>query len=136
MNGFSLFVENEKTVVSFDFDGVLHTSVVFGTTNPINFFDWEEWEPNYSIHKKLKVEAQSNNIVVVSRRDNIHQEPMWDFIHAYNLPISQIYTTRDRPKRNTLIKLGAIRHYDDDKRMFRELDGTGIEFIYVNPHEE
>jgi hypothetical protein len=133
---FKLFMEDqEKPVVAFDFDGVLHKSLWPGTTHPTNFVRWKEWEPNERMHEQLRQEAQHNTIVVVSRRHGVHQAPMWKFIKKYKLPVDQIYTTDDGPKRNVLMQLGAIRHYDDDPSLAHELDGTGIEFIHVNPRE-
>lgn len=130
---FKMFLEDEKGVVSFDFDGVLHHSLVPGTTHPMSYWNWEMWEPNKEIFKKIKEEAANHRIVVVSKRDDPHQKPMWDFIHAYHLPIEQIYTTNNGPKRQILEQLGAIRHYDDDPRMAQELHGTNIQFIKVDP---
>ena len=74
-----------------------------------------------------------NKVVVVSRRDTSSKKSMWDFVHHYRLPIDEIYTTDNGPKREILIELGAIRHYDDDPRMKYELKGTNCEFIFVDP---
>lgn len=132
---FRAWLESQKPVVSFDFDGVLHRSVRANTIHPVDFWSWQQWEPNDTIHQQLKREAQGNRIVVVSRRDDIHQEPMWEFIRHYRLPVEEIYTTNNEPKRLILVDIRAIRHYDDDKRLEAELEGTGIEFILVNPND-
>lgn len=122
-----------KPVVSFDFDGVLHKSIIPGTTHPESYWTWQEWEPYLEVHKILKQESLENRIIVVSRRSRPHQDAMWAFIKHYNLPVEKIYTTDDKSKKPFLVKLGVIRHYDDDYRLEEELEGTNIELIYVDP---
>lgn len=133
---FRQFMEaKDKPLVSFDFDGTLHRSIVPGTTHPIDFFRWKTWEPNQAIHDQLRKDAANHKIIVVSRRDDIHKAPMWKFIQAYNLPVEEIYTTNGQPKGEYLVDFGVIKHYDDDINLANELHGTGIEFVHVNPFE-
>lgn len=128
---FSRFLENKNQIISFDFDGVLHVSLHQGTTHPVDYFNWQEWQPYYKMHKVLKRESLSNTIVIVTARCENMEEPMWDFIQYYELPVQKIYTTCDGPKWPTLEKIGAIKHYDDSPKIARELNGKPIEFIFV-----
>jgi 8-oxo-dGTP pyrophosphatase MutT (NUDIX family) len=124
----------DEPVVSFDFDGVLHIDVYPGTPDPINWED-ADLSPNYRIHKILKNEAKTNKIVVVTARCDNHKSIIWEFIRNYNLPIEEVYATCGYPKKDILQKIGAIKHYDD-KDMTYELEGSGVDFIHVDPFEE
>jgi len=129
---FRLFLENEKRpVVSFDFDGVLHKSMYPGTIHPLDFYA-SDLEPYEEMHRQLRKEAQSNDVIVVSARHRYGEmyDVMEEFINNYNLPVRDIYGTHGGPKRRLLEELGVIRHYDDHD-MTAELAGTGIEFILV-----
>jgi hypothetical protein len=128
---FKLWLEDKSQTISYDFDGVLHASMTPGTTHPMDFWNWDEWEPKEEMHAQLRKDAQNHRIIVISKRDFVHQRPMWKFIRKYNLPIEKIYTTDNQPKGQTISDLGVIRHYDDDPRVGRELEGSGVEFILV-----
>lgn len=129
---FRLWMENSRPVVSFDFDGVLHTDVYPGTIHPIN---WENADltPNEEMFRKMREEAAGNTIVVVTGRDDVDLNTVWEFIHNHRLPVTQVYTTNNRQKLPVLKHLGVIRHYDDNPMMAYELDDSGIEFILVRP---
>ena len=117
-------------VVSFDFDGVLHTDIIPNTHHPISHFD-TDLTPNEQMHQQLRQEAAKNKVVIVSARCPESQTIISDFCKQYALPITGIYTTCDRPKLPILLKLNAIRHYDDNLKVGRELSNSDIEFIYV-----
>jgi hypothetical protein len=126
---------DNRSIVSFDFDGVLHLSTIKGTLDPINYLEWDLL-PSENIFEIVWEEYNSGNkIIVVSSRCeislNIIKNLMWKYINYYNLPIEEIYLTCSRPKKPILKKLKAIRHYDDNFNMRYELDDTDIEFKYV-----
>jgi len=118
-------------VISFDFDGVLHRSIIPGTTHPVDYDDWESWVPNEEMHKKVHEESRTGRVVVVSKRDDEHEDAIWSFIHRHNLPIEAVYVTNNRPKLPYLTRIAASRHYDDDPHLGQELAGSDIEFVFV-----
>jgi len=130
---FKLFLEDteKRPIVSFDFDGVLHTDVHPGTIHPINYFA-SDLTPDEEMHDQLRKEAKDNDIIVVSARHAYGDmyDAMEEFIRNYKLPVKKIYATSGMPKRDLLEGLGVIRHYDD-KDMTAELAGTDIEFVLV-----
>jgi len=66
---FKLFLcesEKWKPIVSFDFDGVLHKSIIPGTIDPIDFYI-SDLVPHKAMHKQLHKEAEDHDIVIVSR---------------------------------------------------------------------
>jgi len=128
---FRKFIEANQFLFSFDFDGVLHTSMVPGTIHPLNYDKWETWKPYKAMHNQMRKDAQIADIIVVSSRHPDDEDVMWKFIRAYNLPVEQIHCTNMEPKLPILQNAGAVRHYDDNPNLKRELEGSGIEFILV-----
>lgn len=129
---FRLFLEEARPTISYDFDGVLHTSMIPGTIHPINFYDWRSWEPYKAMHSQLRKDAQLADIIVVSSRCPDNEDVMWQFIRTHQLPVEDVYCTCMKPKIDYLKNAGAIKHYDDDPKMERELQGSGIEFVLIN----
>ena len=125
------FNENTKPVVSFDFDGVLHTSMVSGTLHPINFTEPDTWEPNYLMHDILRKEQENNRIIIVTARNTWNKPEIEYFLKKYNLFVDEIITTDEMPKKSFLLSRNAIKHYDDNTDLPKELKGTGIEFILI-----
>lgn len=123
-----------RDVVSFDFDGCLHTSIVPGTTHPINFNQPDSWEPFELMHAAVKKEhAAGNKVIVITARDEEDKPFLWQFIKKYELPIEEIICTNDNPKLADIVVSGAFRHYDDAKVLGRGLSKHGIEFYLVDP---
>jgi hypothetical protein len=125
------FNESNKPVVSFDFDGVLHTSMVPGTLHPINFTEPDTWEPNHLMHDILRQEQNNNTIIIVTARDTWNKPEIEYFLRKYNLSVDEIITTDELPKKSFLLSHNAIKHYDDNINLLNELKGTGIEFVLV-----
>jgi hypothetical protein len=125
------FNESNKPVVSFDFDGVLHTSMIPNTLHPINFTEPDTWEPNYLMHDILRKEQKNNRIIIVTARDTWNKPEIEYFIKKYNLSVDEIVTTDEMPKKSFLLNRNAIKHYDDNLDLLNDLKGTGIEFILV-----
>lgn len=137
----------ERKVISYDFDGVLHTSVIPGTIDPIDYIDWESWKPSKKIHKLLISEhKKGNRIIVISARGTLSwdfenekivnvEQIMWQFIMKYDLPVDELILTGSRPKKKHLIKLKAVKHYDDNFKMIKELKDVDIDFVWVQNDE-
>ena len=155
--------ENRK-VISYDFDGVLHTDTHPNSIHPIDQMTKKDWTPSEKIHKLLiKEHNEGNKIIVVSSRSNyvydvykngklIPNMPkklstdirliehdlkdiMEEFFYKYKLPIDDIILTNNFPKRDILIKNNVIRHYDDNFELYYELRNTDIEFVLVEKDE-
>jgi len=122
-------------IISYDFDGTLHSSVHPGTIHPIQFDDHDEWIPNEDMFKRMREDAKIAKIVIVTARHSYLAAPIWKFVAKYNLPVSAIYCTNDRPKLNVLKSIGAAKHYDDSIAVGNELSGTDIEFVLVRNGE-
>ena len=120
-----------RGTVSFDFDGVLHTSMVPGTLHPINFFEPNSWIPNLKLHDLLRQEKKLHKVIITTARDTWNKLEIEEFLKKWNLPVDEIITTDNKPKKPYLIANNVIRHYDDNLNLIQELKGTGIEFILV-----
>lgn len=123
--------ENFKPIISYDFDGVLHVSVI--GVHPIDFVHPDRWVPFTEMHEQLREDAKDHKIIVVTARPEDTNEFLWEFIKMHDLPVEEIYAVNNGPKTPILISTGAIRHYDDNEGMRNALKPTGIEFVLVNP---
>ena len=132
---------NQSKIVSFDFDGVLHSSMHPGTIHPVDYEN-SDLDPRWDMHEKLRQEARSGHrIIVVSAR--CYDYPLREFIENHDLPVSNIFVTCDKSKIPILKQYNVIRHYDDNRNMEWEVDDAideGIlhkdfEFIYVPPEQ-
>jgi len=120
-----------SSVVSFDFDGVLHLSMDDGTFNPKNFDDVKSWTPNRAVFARMRKESRTNRVVICTKRDEWNMQEIEEFVKMHKLPVQEIVCTNNMPKLPYLKKLMAVRHYDDNPNMAQELAGSGIEFILV-----
>lgn len=120
----------QTTIVSFDFDGVLHTDMVPGTNDPVQF-DSPILTPRHEYHDLLRQEAETHTIVVVTARSTHHEPVVWSFLKKHNLPVTEVYCTNLRPKGDILQRLGVIRHYDDSPRVVADLTSRNIEVVQV-----
>ena len=124
-----VILESKKTVVSFDFDGVLHQSMVEGTTHPDQFVS-ADLEPRPDIHKKVRSEAKKHSLVVVTARDHGSEKIVWEFLDKHLSGLFQeVYTTHGGSKVGILEKIGAIRHYDD-KDLTEDLKNSSVSFVH------
>ncbi len=112
-------------VVTFDFDGVLQLRSPFVSLDAM--------EPRPDIHDAVRREAETNSIAIVTGRSDRSVADLRRFVDLHNLPISDIVTTNGDSKVPALERLGAIRHYDDDKDVRDELADTSVEFVLVTP---
>lgn len=123
-----------RDVVSFDFDGVLHSSIIPDTTHPINFDKPDTWEPFEMMHNAVRKEhANGNKVIVITARDEDNKPFIWEFIKKYDLPIEEVICTNDMPKLADIVVSGAFRHYDDSKVLGKGLAKHQIEFYLVDP---
>lgn len=123
--------ENERQVISYDFDGCMHVSVV--GHDPINFTDADSWEPFTEMHDQLREDAKNHKIIIVTARPPETNVYVQEFLDKYKLPVEEIYATNNWPKTPLLLELGAIKHYDDNDALINPLKAAGIEFILVDP---
>jgi len=116
---FRIWLESleSRPIVSFDFDGVLHQEMQSGTIHPLHF-DHGDLAPREEYINELFQESKNNNIIIVSARCS--DEEIWQFIEIHHLPVKEVYATCMRPKIPLLMKLGVIRHYDDDVESIRQ----------------
>lgn len=133
MKHLKLYENFVQPIISYDFDGVLHTSVK--GIHPIDMTDYDSWEPFVKMHEQLKKDALNNKIVIVTARPPLSdvKNAVQKFLAKYDLPVEEIYYTDDEPKIDVLKQMGAVKHYDDNPDMFDELRGSGIEFEFVKP---
>lgn len=123
--------EDNRPIISYDFDGTLHCSVE--GLDPYDFVDWKSWEPFTEVHDQLKKDAVHHKIVITTARPPETNEYIFEFLKFYKLPAEQIYATNDMPKTPVLLKMGAIKHYDDNIKLTAPLKAAGIEFVFTNP---
>lgn len=123
--------ENERPIISYDFDGCLHVSVE--GHDPINFTEPDSWEPFTEMHEQLKSDAKEHKIIICTARPHDAAIYVKEFCDMYNLPVEEIITTDNWPKAPYLIDAGAIKHYDDYEKNGKALKEAGIEFVLVDP---
>ena len=125
-----LFVEEEKGIVSFDFDDTL--------TQPIWDADNEMWtsggspgsgipdgqqDPNEeNIIKLMRLSHQGHKIVIVTSRSPSQRKGVEEFVAKHNLPVEEIHTTGG-DKGAKLVELGAIMHFDDSPQSWDDSQG-------------
>lgn len=131
IKNFLKLFEDEKPVISYDFDGTLHRSVI--GLDPINFSNWESWEPYTEMIDQLREDAKDHRIFIVTARDGHDLSPVVKFVEHHKLPVEEIIGTDNEPKYDTLEEIGAIKHYDDNAKMKDTLEEMGIEFVLTNP---
>lgn len=119
------------SVVTFDFDGVLHTDV-----QGIHPTDWNskgDQTPAERMIRLFKQEARDHDVVIVTARGQGHVGMIRKFAEMHGLNPVTIIATDDRPKMPVLRRLESIRHYDDNRQMIRDiLPGDSIEFVLVS----
>jgi len=131
---YKMFESKVRPVITYDFDGVLHTGVWPGTIHPLP--DASRWLPSARMIDKMKDESKDHDIFIVTARDgdsNGKNQEVEKFVIDNNLPVKGIICTNDESKLPYLKDLKSVKHYDDNKNMARELEGSGIEFVLVDP---
>ena len=103
--------DQQRGLVSFDFDGVLHIAMHPNTIHP-NIWDSGDLPPREKYIQILKQEAKSNSVIIMSAR--CETEEIWEFVKINRLPVQDVIATCMEDKVPLLMEMGAIRHYDDD----------------------
>lgn len=119
-----------RRIISYDFDGCLHLTVdKYG--NPLGYFmSVDLLKPSISMIKQLKEDSKLSDIVIVTARNRGDEWYIQEFIDLWKLPVQHIFCTNDTSKLPILLKINAIKHYDDNPRVERDLLGSDIQFSY------
>jgi hypothetical protein len=128
---------NNKSVISYDFDGVLHKNTYPGTIMPLDLYT-DNLTPNDKMLNQLRSDSKNYKIIIVTARNNDGQmdKVVYSFIKKYNLPVSKVFFTNGGNKLPILQQQHAIKHYDDNPAMQQQLQGTGIEFVLISNMQE
>lgn len=129
-----LYVPNFKNVISYDFDGVLHKSIIPGTIHPANYYDYDNFIPNLEIIEKLNKQSKNHDIIILTSRQNYEIPNLWKFVKKWDINITDIFTTDgDIIKKSYILKsLKAIKHYDDNIAIKNDIEKNGIKFGFIN----
>lgn len=126
----------ERPIISYDFDGVLHKSVL--GIHPISFYDHTKWTPFLEMHDLLRQDAIHADIVVVTARPNdvVGNNAIMAFLKKYDLPVTKVYYTDNKSKREILEEIKAVCHYDDSiVTIYRDLKYSSCKGIIVNRYD-
>ena len=119
-----------KTVVSYDFDGTLHLTVNKGG-HPLDYYlNILLLKPNWPTIEQLKLDAESNRIIVVSARNYGDEDYIQSFCDNYKLPVEGVFCTNDLSKRKILTAMKVVKHYDDNKNVELDLQNSDVIFSY------
>jgi hypothetical protein len=123
-----------KKPISFDFDGVLHKSIIRGTIHPKNYNDYDNFEPNLEMINKINELSKNHSIVIITSRQNYEISSIWRFLHQNNVKIQEVFTTDgDRVKKSYILKtIKALQHYDDNIQIKNDVEQAGVVFQFVN----
>jgi hypothetical protein len=126
-----------KKTISFDFDGVLHKSIIRGTIRPKIYDDYDNFEPNLEIIDKINELSKTHTIVVVTSRQNYDTVNIWKFIRNNNINIYEVFTTDgDRVKKSYILRnIKALQHYDDNIQIKNDVEKSGTIFKFVNTNK-
>jgi hypothetical protein len=124
-------------VVSFDFDGVLHKSIIKGTIHPKYYNDYDNFEPNKELIDKINYLSKTHTIIVVTSRQNYEVSNIWKFIRNNNINIHDVFTTNgDIVKKSYILKnVKALTHYDDNIQLKSDIESVGTIFNFVNTNQ-
>jgi len=129
-----LYVPKFKNVISYDFDGVLHKSIIPGTIHPSNYQDYKNFIPNLEIIEELNKQSKNHDIIILTSRQKYEIPNLWEFVRNWDINISDIFTTDgDTIKKSYILKsLKAIKHYDDNIAIKNDVEKNGIKFVFIN----
>lgn len=133
-----LWEKKMPKIISFDFDNT--TTLHKWNNDTGDYIRGKEGYPapfpNERIIKKMRDHAMKGDkvIIVTSRYDKWKQEVI-DFVKKHTLPVQDIHCTNMNWKVNTLKKLGALMHYDDDPDEIKRLKQEGIIGVLVNDQD-
>ena len=123
--------------ISFDFDGVLHESMVASdrSAKPLDFTT-SDLSPRHEYLDLLKEEiADGHDVAIVTARDECHRDVIRTFLDRHGVPDVPIYfTSRSHLKASFLMETHKPDlHIDDDRRMAVWLDGKVMLLLVTRP---
>ena len=128
-----------KGVISFDFDNTIGLTTWDKEEN-----DFKRGEDGHSIqHPNLRIIdlikkyiAEGYKVVLVTSRFEVGgRDDIVEKLKRWNVPITELYFTNGYFKVETLKRLHALKHYDDDMEELKRLKHTKIKGIYVNDND-
>jgi hypothetical protein len=133
----NLYVPNFRSIISYDFDGVLHKSIIPGTIHPSNYPDYDNFIPNLEMIEQLNEQSKTHDIIILTSRQNYEIPNLWIFSKKHKINITDIFTTDgDTIKKSYVLKsLNAIKHYDDNIAIKTDVEKNGIKFEFVNTNQ-
>ena len=126
--------EDDKPVVSFDFDNTIAMSYWDNENNDyVRDVDGSAFQtPNEEIVNKIKeYKSKGYRVIVVTSRYDKWREDTESQLKEWGIPIDKVYFTNGAWKANGLKQLGVEVHYDDDWEELRRLKYKGIKGIKV-----
>tara|TARA_R110000824_G_scaffold8737_4_gene39674 strand:- start:81892 stop:82407 length:516 start_codon:yes stop_codon:yes gene_type:complete len=133
--------ENERRVVTFDFDDTISLSHY----DPDSDFGWVYDGPHEMMIERAKKFIADPSItvyVVTSRfekneaqsRENPDQWAVKEFLDEKGIEVDGVYFTNGQPKIETLLKLGSVLHHDDDPGDILDARENDIEAFVSDPY--
>ena len=123
-------------LISFDFDntiGMLHWNALEADYERDDYGEHIQ-TPNLKIMQKIYDYIQDGHkVIIVTSRFSRWKQDVVDKLANWNIPITEIYCTDGAWKANTLKRLKADMHYDDDMDELRRLRNTNVKGILVKP---
>lgn len=125
-------------LVTFDFDATL--------TKPVKeSFAWQDtsfWEtstkPREDVLELLRsFSEQGHEVRVVTTRDHVNSEEVFEFIKEHSLPVREVHFTNGDDKLPTLEELGSDLHFDDSLSELERLREAEIDHrLVVHPADK
>lgn len=109
-----------KNLVSYDFDGVIHTDVWLdqrGQYHPNTFTNYRKWMDNinYKIVRQIKKDYKKYDLVILTARSKKYYKYLKKFLKKTKLDkyFKKIICSSGKHKSSIINKLGIVKHYDD-----------------------
>lgn len=132
---------NEKGVISFDFDGTLHKSMISDTGYPINHDLPNTWSQTKTPTELVRKLSKNYKIIIVTHRHEDQKEFIEEYIKLHKLPITEIFCCQLKDgltitKASILKKEHVIVHFDDTKNYRKDIENSGVYFILYDFHKD
>jgi hypothetical protein len=132
--------EQEKKVVTFDFDDTLSKSDFNNETGT-----WKHVGPYEPMMKRIKEFINDPGVlvyVVTSRREkyeadslnNEDQRSVQEFLDEHGLKVDGVYFTNGESKIETLLAKGSMIHHDDDPEDILDAEAAGLIAVPSDPY--
>lgn len=114
-------------IISFDFDDTLCMEAD-GSANLLMIELVRKYtEQGFKCHIVTARNKKNESLKCI--QNNKNRIRVKDFIKEHNLPIERCHFTNHELKGRILKKIGAIKHYDDDKEQLASAEEYGVEAI-------